>query len=85
MTTNQQFTTGTFDFLIPNGQFVDGRHPPAELLRADGYTPGAWTCRAGNQSRPVELIDIPDGGAWKGIESGSRANEAVSCTLAVNR
>ena len=62
------------------------RRPAAELLRAERPTrPGAWCCRAGNQPRSVTPIDIPDGGAWKGVRVRVAANEAVSCTLSVTR
>ena len=85
VTTNQQFTTGTFDFNVPNGQFVTVDVLPQNYSELKSYTPGAWSCRAGNQPRAVTLIDIPDGGAWKGARVKVSANEAVSCTLAVTR
>ncbi len=85
VTTNQQFVTGTFDFPIPNGQFVTVDVLPQNYSELTGYTPGAWTCRAGNQNRPFELVDIPDAGAWKGIRVRVAANEAVSCSLSVIR
>ncbi len=85
VTTNQQFVTGTFDFPIPNGQFVTVDVLPQNYSELTGYTPGAWTCRAGNADRAFELIDIPDAGAWKGIRVRVAANEAVSCSLSVIR
>ncbi len=85
VTTNQQFVTGTFDFPIPNGQFVTVDVLPQNYSELTGYTPGAWTCRAGNQNRPFELVDIPDAGAWKGVRVRVAANEAVSCSLSVTR
>ncbi len=85
VTTSRQFTTGTFDFLIPNGQFIDVEIQPQNYSELTAYTPGAWSCKAGNQNRPVQVIDVEDGGAWKGIKVRVAANEAVSCTLAVNR
>jgi hypothetical protein len=85
VTTNQQFVTGTFDFPIPNGQFVTVDVLPQNYSELTAYTPGAWTCRAGNQARPFELIDIPDAGAWKGVRVRVAANEAVSCSLSVIR
>jgi hypothetical protein len=85
VTTNQQFVTGTFDFPIPNGQFVTVDVLPQNYSELTGYTPGAWTCRAGNADRAFDLIDIPDAGAWKGIRVRVAANEAVSCSLSVVR
>ena len=85
VTTNQQFVTGTFDFPIPNGQFVTVDVLPQNYSELTGYTPGAWTCRAGNADRAFDLIDIPDAGAWKGIRVRVAANEAVSCSLSVIR
>ena len=85
VTTNQQFVTGTFDFPIPNGQFVTVDILPQNYSELTGYTPGTWTCRAANQARSFELIDIPDAGAWKGIRVRVAANEAVSCSLSVIR
>jgi hypothetical protein len=85
VTTNQQFVTGTFDFPIPNGQFVTVDVLPQNYSELTSYTPGAWTCRAGNADRAFDLIDIPDAGAWKGIRVRVAANEAVSCSLSVIR
>jgi hypothetical protein len=85
VTTNQQFVTGTFDFAVPNGQFITVDILPLNYSELKAYTPGAWSCRAGNQPRPFELIDIPDAGAWKGVRVRVAANEAVSCTLAVSK
>ena len=85
VTTNQQFTTGTFDFIVPNGQFVTVDVLPQNYSELKAYTPGTWSCRAGNQPRSFTPIDIPDGGAWKGVRVRVAANEAVSCTLSVTR
>lgn len=85
VTTNQQFTTGTFDFTVPNGQFVTVDILPQNYSELKSYIPGDWSCRAGNSPRAVTLIDIPDGGAWKGARIKVSANEAVSCTLSVTR
>jgi len=81
--TNQQFVTGTFDFPVASGQFVTVDIVPQNYAELKSYTPGAWTCRAGNVDRPFELIDLPDTGAWKGIRVRIGANEAVSCRLSV--
>jgi hypothetical protein len=84
VTTNQQFTTGTFDFLVPNGQFVTVDVLPQNYSDLKTYTPGSWSCRAGNQPRAFTPIDIPGAGAWKGVRVRVAANEAVSCTLSVS-
>ena len=81
--TNQQFVTGTFDFPVASGQFVTVDIIPQNYAELKRYTPGAWTCRAGNADRPVELLTIPDAGAWKGVRVRIGANEAVSCQMAV--
>jgi hypothetical protein len=81
--TNQQFVTGTFDFPVASGQFVTVDIIPQNYAELRRYTPGAWTCRAGNADRPVELIPIPDAGGWNGVRVRIGANEAVSCQLAV--
>ncbi len=85
VTTNQQFTTGTFDFVVPDGQFVTVDILPQNYSELKTYTPGSWSCRAGNQNRAFTTVDIPDGGAWKGVRVRVAANEAVSCTLSVTR
>ncbi|MGB0112304.1 MAG: hypothetical protein WBP59_03710, partial [Ilumatobacteraceae bacterium] len=83
--TNQQFVTGTFDFPVPNGQYVTVDIVPQNYTELTRYTPGSWTCRAGNENRPFELVDIPDAGAWKGVRVRIAANEAVSCQLSVTQ
>ncbi len=83
--TNQQFFTGTFDFPVPNGQFVTVDILPQNYSELTRYTPGAWTCRAGNADRPIQVIDIPEAGAWKGVRVTVAANEAVSCQLSVTQ
>lgn len=85
VTTNQQFTTGTFDFIVPNGQYVTVDILPQNYSELTTYSPGSWSCRAGNAPRSVTPIDIPDGGNWKGARVRVAANEAVSCMLSVTR
>lgn len=82
--TNQQFTTGTFDFAIPNGQFVDVDIVPQNLSDLVGYSPNAWSCRAGVNDRPLTALPI-DGSPWSGIRVRVAANEAVACTLSVTK
>ena len=48
VTTNQQFTTGTFDFVVPNGQYVTVDVLPQNYSDLNS-TRRAWSCRAGNQ------------------------------------
>lgn len=85
VTTNQQFTTGTFDFAIPNGQFVTVDIRPQNFSELTSYTPGAWSCKAGINDRAFTLIDLEGTSTWKGVRVQVAANEAVSCTLTVNR
>jgi hypothetical protein len=87
VTTNQVATTGTFDFPVPNGQFVTVDINLQNYANLGAYTPGAWSCKAGNAVRPATLIDNPGAGAgaWKGIRVKVAANEAVSCTLSVTQ
>lgn len=82
--TNQQFITGTFDFSIPNGQFVTVEIRPENLSDLGAYRPLGWTCRAALANRPVTAVPI-DGTPWSGIQVRVAANEAVSCTLSVAR
>jgi len=85
VTTNQQFVTGTFDFEVPNGQFVTVDIVPQNFSELVAYSPGGWSCRAGNADRSFELIDLPESGEWKGVRVQVSANEAVSCTLSVTQ
>ena len=85
VTTNQQFTTGTFDFAIPNGQYVTVDIRPQNYSELTGYTPGSWSCKAGIEDRAFTLIDLDGTTAWKGVRVQVAANEAVSCTLTVSR
>ena len=85
VTTNQAFVTGTFDFVVPDGQFVTVDLLPQNYSELNAYIPGSWNCRAGNAARSFELINIPDAGGWKGVRVRVGANEAVSCALSVTR
>jgi len=82
--TNQQFTTGTFDFDIPNGQFVDVDVVPQNLSDLVGYSPNGWSCRAGVNDRPLTTLPIDDS-PWSGVRVRVAANEAVSCSLSVTQ
>ncbi|MFZ4719598.1 MAG: vWA domain-containing protein [Ilumatobacteraceae bacterium] len=82
--TNQQFVTGTFDFSIPNGQYVTVEIRPENLSDLGAYRPLGWTCKAALTNRPVTAVPI-DGTQWSGIQVKVAANEAVSCTLSVAR
>jgi prepilin-type N-terminal cleavage/methylation domain-containing protein len=84
VTTNRQFTTGTFDLAIPDGQFVTVDILPQNFSELTAYTPGSWNCRAGVTARSHEVLPIADS-AWSGLRVRVAANEAVSCTLTVSR
>ncbi len=85
VTTNQQFTTGTFDFAIPSGTYVTVDILPQNFSELTAYNPGSWSCKAGVSNRSVTPIDIADSGGWKGMRVQVAANEAVSCTLSVTQ
>jgi hypothetical protein len=82
--TNQQFTTGTFDFEIADGRFFNVEILPLNLTDLGTYRPNGWTCRAGVNNRAVTAVPITDS-IWSGIRVQVGANEAVSCTLSVSK
>ncbi|MEO1058694.1 MAG: VWA domain-containing protein [Actinomycetota bacterium] len=79
--TSQQFISGTYDFTVPNGQYVSVEVVPTPKGDVSAYTSTGWSCRAGIADRAFELIDPTDAG--KGIRVEVGANEAVSCTNSV--
>jgi len=85
VTTNQQFTTGTFDFTIPNGQYVDVDIVPQNYSDLSGYQPVAWACKAGITPVSHTSVAIPGQTKWSGIRVRVPANAAISCTLTVQR
>jgi len=85
VTTNLQFTTGTFDFAIPNGQYLTVEIMPQNYSELTGYQPVNWVCKAGINSRTFTTVPIPGQTTWTGIRVQVAANEAVSCTLNVTR
>ena len=85
VTTNLQYTTGTFDFSIPNGQYVTVEVMPQNYSELTGYQPVGWSCKAGITARTFTSVTIPGQSTWTGIRVRVAANEAVSCTLAVTR
>ncbi len=82
--TNQQFTTGTFDFEIADGRFYTVEIRPQNLSDLGGYLPNDWSCRAGVTARTVTPVAI-DSSPWSGIRVQVGANEAVSCVLSVRK
>ncbi len=85
VTTNQQFTTGTFDFTIPNGQYVDVDIIPQNYSDLNGYEPVSWACKAGITALSYTSIAIAGQSQWTGIRVRVPANAAISCTLTVRR
>lgn len=85
VTTDAVFRTGTFDFAIPGGQYIDVDVLPQNFSELTGYAPGSWSCTAGVDNRPVTIVDVPDSGGWQGIRVRVAANEAVSCTMTVSQ
>ena len=84
VTTTRSFPSGTFDFSIPNGEFVTVEIQPVDLSLLTRYTHVSWTCTAGGVAKPITTFQVPNT-AWTGIRVQVRANEAVSCVQSVNR
>ncbi len=84
ITTTRTVPSGTFDFTIPNGEWVTVEIQPAPTSGLTSYAPVAWSCRAGANAKAFEAIAIP-GSPWTGIRVRLLANEAVSCTQTVIR
>jgi type II secretory pathway component PulJ len=84
VTTTKTFPSGTFDFSIPDGEFVTVEIRPVELSLLTRYSPVSWSCTAGGAAKPVTTFPIT-GTPWSGIRVQVRANEAVSCIQAVDR
>lgn len=85
VTTNQQFTTGTFDFTIANGQYVDVEIVPQNYSDLSGYEPVSWACKAGITTVSYSSVSIPGQSKWSGIRVRVPANAAISCILTVRR
>lgn len=84
VTTSSTYTSGTFDFTISNGQYVDVTIEPQNLSVLTGYSPAGWTCRAGAQTRTFTPVSISNS-SWTGITVRVAANEAVSCVQNVTK
>jgi hypothetical protein len=92
VTTNLQFTTGTFDFEITSGLYRVVEVVPHNLSSIGNYSPAGWSCAAGVRqltqgplsvaSNGFEVFSVPDSG-WTGLRVKVAANEAVSCTQQV--
>ncbi len=84
VTTTRQFTSGTFDFDIPDGSYVTVEIQPQNLSSLVAYEHASWSCRAGPDTKSFETVPIA-GTTWVGIRVQVRANEAVSCVQTVAR
>lgn len=82
ITTTSTYPSGTFDFDVSNGQYVDVTIEPQITSVLAGYTPVGWSCTAGATARSVVAVPI-SGSVWSGIKVRVAANEAVSCVLDV--
>ena len=82
VTTSPDFPAGTFDFSIPDGNYVTVEIRPIITPELAGVTPVAWTCRARGSDRSVTTVPI-DGSPLTGVRVRVGANEAVSCRLEV--
>ncbi len=86
VTTNQQYTAGTFDFAIPSGQYIKIEVRPQNYEELSAYTPGSWSCKAGvTPITDIETFPIDDAPGWTGVRVNVAANQAVSCVLSVSR
>lgn len=84
VTTSSTYVSGTFDFDIPNGQYVDVTFEPQNVSGLSGYRPVGWRCAAGGASRTATAVPIANT-TWTGVKVRVAANEAVSCVLDVER
>jgi len=82
VTTSSEFPSGTFDFSIPRGDYVDVTMVPTDLSSIAGYKPVGWTCRARGSNRSFGSVAVPDS-LWTGISLRVSVNEAMSCRLEV--
>lgn len=84
VTTTPVFPSGTFDFDIGSGTYVDVTLEPTNTSGLLAYVPGTWSCRAGSNPRAVTTFPVGNAG-WRGLTVRVAANEAVSCIHSVTR
>jgi hypothetical protein len=84
ITTTKTYQSGTFDFAIPDGEYVTIEIQPLTSSGLQGYTPDSWSCKAGGAAKTFQTFPIA-GSPWTGIRVQVRANEAISCIQQVNR
>lgn len=84
VTTTKTYQSGTFDFAIPDGEYVTIEIQPLISSGLQSYTPGSWSCKAGGVPKTFETFSVA-GSPWTGIRVQVRANEAISCIQQVNR
>jgi hypothetical protein len=84
VTTTPVFPSGTFDFDIDSGTYVDVTLEPTNTSGLLAYVPGSWSCRAGSTPRAITTFPIA-GTSWRGLRVRVAANEAVSCIQSVTR
>lgn len=84
VTTTSSSKSGTFDFKISSGQYVDVDIAPLNISDSSPYAPAGWTCTSGPSSRSITPITAT-GSAWQGFTVRVRANESVSCIQQVTR
>ena len=81
--TTKTYPSGTFDFSIPDGEFITIDIQP--MIPANTkYAPSDWSCKVGPNAKSVETFAV-NGGPWTGIRLQVRPNEAISCVLQVTR
>jgi hypothetical protein len=84
VTTTRTYQSGTFDFSIPDGEYITVDIQPLNSSGLQSYTPGSWSCKAGGAAKAFQTFAVP-GSTWSGIRVQVRANEAISCIQQVNR
>lgn len=81
--TTRTYPSGTFDFAIPNGDWMTVEIEP--MIPANSlYRSAGWSCKSGPNVKSIETFPI-NGGSWTGVRLQVRANEAISCVMQVTR
>jgi Tfp pilus assembly protein PilV len=84
VTTSSTYVSGTFDFDIPNGQYLDVTFEPQIDSGLSAYRQVGWRCSAGGVARTGTPVPVASS-TWTGVRVRVAANEAVSCVLDVER
>ncbi|MFN8022379.1 MAG: vWA domain-containing protein [Acidimicrobiales bacterium] len=81
--TTRSYPSGTFDFAIPDGEYLTVEIQP--MIPANTkYAPAGWSCKVGPNTKSIQTFPV-NGGPWTGIRVQVRPNEAISCVMQVTR